>query len=71
MTAAVKVIDCLLSLNVVLPRVQQFARNHTKITELSHHPKLIISYESPVGFNKAEFNYIDKMRTQKLVRVID
>jgi len=73
---ALKVIDCALSLNrhydkVVSPRVQQFARTHPEIKELSDLRRLISRYESPLEFSKAELNYADSRRADKLVGVLD
>ena len=73
---ALKVIDCALSLNrhydkVVSPRVQQFARTHPEIKELSDLRRLISRYESPLEFSKAELNYADSRRADTLVGVLD
>jgi hypothetical protein len=73
---AVKVIDCVLSLNrrydrVILPRVQRFARNHPDIQALSPLRTLITRYNSPLDFSSAELDYNDQRRAETLLGMVD
>lgn len=73
---AVKVIDCVLSLNrpydrVVLPRVQRFMRNHPEIQTLSQLRTLMARYASPLAFSDTELDYHDQRRAETLLGVID
>jgi len=73
---AVKVIDCVLSLNrrydrVVLPRVQQFTRKHPDIQALSQLRALIARYDRPLDFSNAELEYNDQRRALTLLGLVD
>ena len=73
---AVKVIDCVLSLNrhydrMVLPRVQHFTRNHPEIQTLSQLHALMARYASPLAFSITELDYYHQRRAETLLGVID
>lgn len=73
---ALKVIDCVLSLNrnyhrMVLPRIQRFEQDHPEISNIAQLRDLIELYETPLSFSMAELKYKDARRADILVGVID
>lgn len=73
---AVKVIDCVLSLNrpydkVVLPRIQRFVKDHPSVKELPQLKQLINSYATPSEFSTAVLTYNDSGRAVTVAGVVD
>src|SRR5689334_5193471 len=63
-SVAVRVIDCVLSLNrrydgFVVPRLNAFERSHRRVTTVRQLRELIDSYESPTTFVRSVLNYRD------------
>jgi hypothetical protein len=74
--SALKVIDCVLSLNrnydkFVVPRLEKFASLHPSVRKIQDLRALMDSFPSPAGFVESELNYKDAARAQVLSGVID
>ena len=72
---AVKVIDCVLSLNrkydtFVVPRLKTFINNHPKTQRVVELAKLMASYRTPHAFVKQELNYNHEDRARTLDSVV-
>lgn len=72
---AVKVIDCVLSLNrnydtFVVPRLEAFINNHPDIQRVADLANLMASYPTPHAFVKKELNYNHEDRARILQSVI-
>ena len=72
---AVKVIDCVLSLNrsydtVVVPRLETFMSNHPEIQQVSELANLMESYRTPHAFVQQELNYNHEDRARILYEVV-
>ena len=72
---AVKVIDCVLSLNrpydtVVVPRLETFMSNHPEIQQVSELANLMESYPTPHAFVQQELNYNHEDRARILYEVV-
>lgn len=74
--AAVRVIDCVLSLNrrydsFVVPRLDGFERQHPDIHSVSDLQRLIATYSSPGRFVAEALDYNDEARAAMLSAVVD
>ena len=74
--AAIKVIDCVLSLRkpyktVVVPRVEAFTQAHPEVCSCSDLLSLITTYESPDAFHTAELNMNSPGKAAALVGVLE
>jgi len=73
---AVRVIDCVLSLNrqydrFVVPRLDSFEERFSSVTNLRQLRELIDSFDSPEVFVREALSYRDAPRAQVLSRVVD
>jgi hypothetical protein len=73
---AVRVIDCVLSLNrqydnFVVPRLDEFEKRFPSIVALTALRQLIDTYESPAAFVEEALNYNDRPRSAVLSAVLD
>ena len=74
--AAVRVIDCVLSLNrnykdFVVPRLDNFEREHPNISSIVELQQLIISFPSAATFLSTVLNYHHPQRAAILHRLVD
>ena len=72
---AVKVIDCVLSLNrpydtFVVPRLDTFVERHPKIRRVTDLAELIANYPTPHAFVQQELNYNHEARANTLASVV-
>ena len=72
---AVKVIDCVLSLNrpydtFVVPRLKIFMSNHPDIQQITELAELMTSYSTPHAFVQQELNYNHEDRARILHEVV-
>ena len=72
---AVKVIDCVLSLNrpydtFVVPRLDTFMERHPKIQRVTDLAELIANYPTPHAFVQQELNYNHEARANTLASVV-
>lgn len=72
---AVKVIDCVLSLNrkydtFVVPRLETFMSNHPKTQRMVELAKLMVNYPTAHAFVKQELNYNHEARARTLDSVV-
>ena len=72
---AVKVIDCVLSLNrpydtFVVPRLDTFAERYPKIQRITDLAELIANYPTPHAFVQQELNYNHEARANTLASVV-
>ncbi|MCY3740224.1 MAG: hypothetical protein OXH00_04325 [Candidatus Poribacteria bacterium] len=72
---AVKVIDCVLSLNrpydsFVVPRLKIFISNHPDIQQITELAELMTSYSTPHAFVQQELNYNHEDRARILYEVV-
>lgn len=72
---AVKVIDCVLSLNrpydsFVVPRLKIFMSNHPDIQQITELAELMTSYSTPHAFVQQELNYNHEDRARILYEVV-
>ncbi|SRR6266404_1636768 len=75
-SAALRVIDCVLSLNrkydsFVVPRVYEFERTHSTVRTVADLRDVIISYPSPGIFVAKCLNYNDDSRSATLAKVVE
>jgi hypothetical protein len=73
---AVRVIDCVLSLNrnynrVVVPRLDRFEQRRPEIRSVRQLQELIKTYPSPHAFVKEELNYDHEERANTLTEVVE
>ncbi len=73
---AIRVIDCVLSLNrnydnFVVPRLRVFMETHPNIQSVRQLNKFIESYSSPALFVKTELSYNHEYRARILYEVVD
>lgn len=73
---ALRVIDCVLSLNrrydaFLVPRLDRFERDHPSVTSLRELRALIDSFPSPAAFTETVLNYRDSARAATLSAVLD
>ena len=74
--AALRVIDCVLSLNrhydrFVVPRRDDLAQRHPEVQTVSQLRALIAAHSSPEAFLEQELRYRDPLRARILVAVAD
>ncbi len=75
-SVAVRIIDCVLSLNrrydaFVVPRLDQFERRQPSVTGVRDLRQLIDAHASPAEFVRRELRYDDPARAQMLSEVVD
>jgi hypothetical protein len=75
-TAALRVIDCVLSLNrkydsIVVPRLDEFERRYPNISTVADLRGLIASHPSPSIFMAGCLNYNDESRSATLANVVE
>lgn len=73
---AIRVIDCILSLRrsydkFVVPRLDQFQKQHAQVSSITDLQKLIASFSSPHKFVKTDLNYDHESRANTLAAVVD